>query len=150
MNLKAWVHGDDMCLDGQRGVARALASKLKKRMLIKRRAELGWIETDDENISLFNRLVALQVKNGERVLRFEPDPRHVNVALHGVGPDKKHAKPLSSPGANYVDFACQRELPEEERTKFRSNTNASIVLGARRAASERGSEKGAGAHGGSL
>ena len=40
--LKAWVHGDDMCLEGKRGDTRALESKLKERMLIKRRAGLGW------------------------------------------------------------------------------------------------------------
>ena len=38
--LKAWVHGDDM--EGKRGDTRALESKLKERMLIKRRAGLGW------------------------------------------------------------------------------------------------------------
>ena len=122
LQVKAWVHGDDMTLEGRRAEARALEAKLKERMLIKRRAELGWTSADDKKISLLNRLIELKVENGERVLRFEPDPRHVQIALHDLGFNKKGAKPLSSPGANDVEFACQDELPEDERTKFRSIT----------------------------
>ena len=50
--LKALVRSDDTCLEGKRGVARALESKLKERMLIKRRAELGWAKADDERLPL--------------------------------------------------------------------------------------------------
>ena len=89
-------------------------------MLIKRRAELAWTKAVDKIISLLNRLIELRVKNGERLLRFEPDPRHVQIALHDLGPHKKKAKPLSSAGASDVEFACPDELPEEERTKVRS------------------------------
>ena len=63
--LKAWVHGDDMCLEGQRGVARALESKLKELM------KIGWTKADDKTIPLLNRLMESRVEKGERVLRFE-------------------------------------------------------------------------------
>ena len=61
------MHGDDMCLEGRRGMARSLESKLKERMWIKRRAELGWTKADDKKVSVFNRLIELKVENGERV-----------------------------------------------------------------------------------
>ena len=48
--------------------------------------------------------------------------RHAQIVLHDLGFDKKSAEPLSSPSANDVALACQGELPEEERTKFRSIT----------------------------
>ena len=44
----------------------------------------------------------------------------MQIALHDLGLDKNNAKPLLSPCANDVESACQDELPEEERTKFRS------------------------------
>ena len=119
---------DDMCLEGRRGMARALESTRN---------------------FLFNQLIELKVENGEGMLRFEPDPSHVQIALRDLGLDKKSAKPLSSPSADDVEFACQGQLPEEER-----HHDASSVLGAGPsaldAASERGSEKDAGAHGGCL
>ena len=93
--LKARVHGDDMCLAGKRGVARALESKLKERMLIKVKADTVWTQADDKNISLHNPLIELRVESGERVLRFESDPRRANV------------KPLSSPGDH--EFTSQEE-----------------------------------------
>ena len=52
--VKAWVHGDDMALEGKRKAARELEEKLKERMLIKRRAELGWSSGDDRKITLLN------------------------------------------------------------------------------------------------
>ena len=39
-----------------------LEEKLKERMLIKRRAELGWSSGDDRQISLLNRLIELRVE----------------------------------------------------------------------------------------
>ena len=66
-------------------------SKLKERTLIKRRSELGWTEADEKKTSLPNLLAELKVENGERMLRFEPDQRHVQLALHDLRLDKKSA-----------------------------------------------------------
>ena len=139
-----------MCLEGKRGVTRALESELKEPKFIKRRAELGWTEADDKNISVLNRLTELRVENGELVLKFELDPRPVQTALHDLGFDKKNVTPLASVGANDVQFTCQDELPEDDRI-YRG---ASGVFGSGsstfKAASETGSEKDAGAYFGCL
>ena len=114
--LRAWVRCHDMCLEGQRGVARALESKLKECMLMERRAELGWpMQTTRTSLHSTGWLT-----NGRQ--RFETDPRHVQIALHNLGIDETNAKPLSSPGAHDHEFSSQGELQEEGRTGFRSIT----------------------------
>ena len=102
-----------MCLESTRGVARALESKLKERMLIKHRAELGWAKADDKNSSLISWLIELPVETGQRVLRVELDPRHVR--------SKKNVKPLSSLVAHDHEFTCQDEFPEDERIKLQNS-----------------------------
>ena len=77
-------------------------------------------KADDKNMFLLNQLIDLWVQNGERLLRFEPDLRRVQIALYGLALDKKNVKPLSNPGVHDHEFTCQDELPEDERTKFRS------------------------------
>ena len=83
-------------------------------------------------------------------MRLDPDPTHVQIALHDLGLDKKSAKSLTSPGADDVEFACQAELPKEEQTKLWSITMGLAGLSAHDAASERVSEKDAIANGGDL
>ena len=92
------------------------------------RSTQSWAKADDKKVSLLNRLIELRVESGERVLRFEPDPRHVQIALHDLGLDKKNVKPLSSPGPHDHEFTCHDESPEEERTKFRSITMRPVFM----------------------
>ena len=68
------------------GVARALESKLEERMLIDCRAELGWAKADDTNISLLNGVIELRLEKGERVLRFELDPKTCANCVTRRGP----------------------------------------------------------------
>ena len=46
-------------------------------------------KADDKNMFLLNQLIDLWVQNGERLLRFEPDLRRVQIALYGLALDKK-------------------------------------------------------------
>ena len=59
--LKAWAHGDDMCLEGKRGDTRALESKLKKRIFDQTPNRTWMGQTDDQKISPLNRLIDLRV-----------------------------------------------------------------------------------------
>ena len=59
--MKAWVHGDDMCLEGKRGDTRALESKLKKRIFDQTPSRTWMGQTNDKNISPPKRLIDLRV-----------------------------------------------------------------------------------------
>ena len=50
-----------------------------------------WTKADENTISLLTPLIELRVENGERIVRFEPNPRYVEFALH-LGFDKKDAR----------------------------------------------------------
>ena len=82
MKVKAWVRADDTCLRSLR----------KQCMLIKRRADFGWAT---KQTTLTSVRTAEWIGGGEQwsMLSFEPDPRHVHIALHDLGFDKNNAKP---------------------------------------------------------
>ena len=85
-----------------------------------RALELGWTKADDKKISLLNRLIEVKVENGERMMRLEPDPRHVQIALHDLGLDKRVVRMMLSSLANtnYQRRSAQSSGPS--RCVFRS------------------------------
>ena len=96
--VQAWVHGHDKALLGTRQEVLALEKLLGEKMLLKRTALLGFADGDDRTDRLLNRIIELKVVDGVPVLDFEPDPRHVQIALADLGLQGK-VKPVSSPCA---------------------------------------------------
>ena len=121
-DVSVWVHGDDMLLLGERAEVDRLEQELRKHMLLKRRALLGWRPDEDKSISVLNRIIELHESydGGGRALTYEPDPRHVEIAVKAMGLDSASAKSVGTPAIKSQDFLDDTPLEREEVTTFRS------------------------------
>ena len=88
-------------------------------MILKKRAVLGFEAGDDHHITLLNRLVDFTVEDGVETIRYEPDPRHVELVCQqvGIGP---RSKGVSTPGEKQGDYFDEEPLGKADTTLFRS------------------------------
>ena len=89
-------------------------------MLLKRTALLGFAEGDDRSARPLNRIFELKIIDGIPALDFEPDPRHVQIGLAGLGLDGNSCKPVSSPCAAEEGNMDETPLDKAGHSKFRS------------------------------
>ena len=115
----AMVHGDDMVFVGERELLEVTQKKLEKSMLIKRQAMLGLEEGDQQHVRILNRLISY--KKGE--ITYEPDPRHVSIALRDLGLEENSenkVKGVSTPGIKDDSYYDDGLLEGERRRIYRS------------------------------
>ena len=91
-----WRHGDDMVFIGERSIVNRTWDVLSKNLLMKKRAVLGFGPGDDKHISLLNRLITLEFAGGKRRITLEPDPRHVDLIIKGMGLRPGRSKGVST------------------------------------------------------
>ena len=123
-DVKAYKHGDDFVLGGKRDKVKKLSALLSKEIQLKSkgvlgpRADLG----DIQEVRVLNRLLRYTVKEGVNTVEWEPDPRHAELILRGLGLDDKKAKSLSSPGDKKAEAGGDQPLVGNEIKQFRSLT----------------------------
>ena len=83
--LIIWRHGDDISIVGEEDSSELVFKALSEKMILKRRAILGYGDGHDKTISLLNRMITLEVDAGRRRVVYEPDPRHIEILLHQFG-----------------------------------------------------------------
>ena len=54
---------------------------LKGEMILKKRAKLGFAESDDKHCAILNELIHFKTNESEPIFLYEPDPRHVKLLL---------------------------------------------------------------------
>ena len=93
-NLNLVVHGDDMTCLGVKESLDKYEAALRAVFEIKVKGRLGTGESDDKQIRVLNRIVRVE----DEGLRYEPDPRHVDLLLRDLGLDGDDVKPSPVPG----------------------------------------------------
>jgi len=119
-----WRHGDDMVFVGTEDEVERIFVELSKKMILKRRALLGWEEKDDKHISLLNRLIEFGWDDqGKKCVKYEPDPRHVELIVDALGVGTGKSKGVNTPGTKTEDYYDERALEAGTRTTaFRSSS----------------------------
>jgi len=122
-DLAVWVHGDDMLILGEKPEAETLEQELREHMLLKRRALLGWRPDEDKNITVLNRIIELHANykgSGDRALTYEPDARHVEIAVKAMSLDGASAKAVGTPVIRSEEYLDDTPLHGNDITLFRS------------------------------
>ena len=120
MDSEAWVHGDDMIIDAEEEDAVKTETFLKTKMLIKRRAMLGFDSKHDKTVTILNRIIELKIEGGQEVMTYEPDPRHVEIVVASLGLDQDKSKAVSTPGVKSAEMENNELLTGDMVRKFRS------------------------------
>ena len=123
-----WRHGDDMVFIGERSIVNRTWDVLSKNLLMKKRAVLGFGPGDDKHISLLNRLITLEFVGGKRRITLEPDPRHVDLIIKGMGLRPGRSKGVSTPGCKSDDNYNTQPLEGDQATSYRSLTMRLMFL----------------------
>jgi len=117
-----WRHGDDIVICGERCTALRAESVLIEKMLIKRKALLGWGDGDDRHAMLLNRLISVEFEDGRRSVMCEPDPRHIDLLLRMFSLDRGNSKGVVTPADKQQEYLDQSPLEGEFVVNFRSGT----------------------------
>ena len=120
--LIIWRHGDDIVIVGEEGPSEQVYKALSDKMILKKRAVLGFGDGHDKTISLLNRIITLEVDAGRRRVVYEPDPRHIEILLHQFGFGNKKAKGVATPSEKSKEYGDTTLLDESLHTNFRSGT----------------------------
>ena len=113
--LIIWRHGDDIGIIGDEESSEQVYKELAKKMILKKRAVLGFGDSHDKTISLLNRIITLEVDAGRRRVVYEPDPRHIELLLHQFGFGKK-TKGVATPSEKSKEYGDTTLLDESLHT----------------------------------
>ena len=111
------VHGDDFTAAGPKSALDWFEAQLKARYELTVGGRLGPGPDDCKEATILNRVVRWTSEG----LEHEADPRQVERLLEELDLEGEGVKGLVTPGVKpcATQFASERELPENEHTKFR-------------------------------
>ena len=113
--IRTLVHGDDFVSTGDRGPMARFRAALEARFKIKTQV-LGAEADEMDEARVLNRIVRITENGWE----YEPDQRHIDLILEGLG--LTSAKPVTAPGEEekkWEEKENAQELGAEEARRFR-------------------------------
>ena len=118
--LRVNVHGDDFETLGPMDELKWFSEQLKKRWLVVERGILGprSIEGTTQQIRHLNRIITWTSEG----ITWEPDPRHADLVVTGLGVSQRVATPLVKEKLNEDDDGDDEPLPPEDVKMFQSLT----------------------------
>ena len=118
-DIAAVGHGDDLLFEAPEVQGIAAIERIRQRFDLVVKAKLGPGPGDNKEALLLNRVLTWTENNGKQIVRWEADPRQVELLLAEVGCLK--CKPQVSPGLRPTqdEWAAAVELPEEQATAYR-------------------------------
>ena len=117
LRLELVVHGDDFTIAGPQANLKKFADFLSTKYLVKIRGTLGSGPTDDDEITLLNRVI----KWGPQGISLEADPRHTELVIKDLGLDM-NTNGSTIPGAKSPGQEDDTVLDKVMTTKYRSIT----------------------------
>ena len=121
-DIAAVGHGDDIMFEAPEVEGLEAIGKLGKRFDLVVKAKLGPEPGDSKEALLLNRVLTWAEVDGKQVVRWEADPRQLELLLAEVG--CAQCKPQVSPGVRptQAEWDAAVELPEEQAKAYRRST----------------------------
>eukprot|EP00435_Cladocopium_sp_Y103_P033123 s170_g8.t1 len=136
-NCRGAVHGDDFYVLGPTYAVDKVKNLLGDKYQMRESHRLGFTSGCSQSATVLNRVVSLGETDGRRWVKIEPDKRHVELIVQGVGLSMKSAG-VTTPSVKQTDaqaiaLETSADLSPRDASRYRSGVMRASFLAQERA-----------------